>query len=117
MHCSFEELGVTPGKVSFGHFTGEAQFNDAGAVDQIDLARDSFEELNLDVEKLFQVRTLLRRKYGSAYLEHWSNEVTTYHRKSVVFEALAETIERVYAEDIRDYLAEIKGVTKGQGPQ
>ena len=35
MHRNFEEVGVTIGSVPYGHFTGEAQFDENGQVVQL----------------------------------------------------------------------------------
>ena len=106
MHRTFEQLGVTVGGIAYGEFTGEAQFDVAGSVVLIDVEDQNYDgsHLTLDIEELVRERIRLRRKWGSGFLEEGSREVVTHNRKFVLFQALAETIEATFAEDIRQYV-------------
>lgn len=64
--------------------------------------------LTLDIEELVRERIRLRRKWGLGFLEEGSAEVTDHARKFVLFQALAETIEKTFAEDIRQYIEDTR---------
>jgi hypothetical protein len=106
MHRAFEQLGITVGGITYGEFTGEAQFDVKGSVVQIDVENQNYDSshLTLDIEELVRERIRLRRKWGSGFLEEGSREVVTHNRKFVLFQALAETIEATFADDIRQYV-------------
>jgi hypothetical protein len=95
MHRKFEEVGVTIGSVPYGHFAGEAQFDENGQVVQIDLEDERFAgpALTLDIEQLIRERIALRRKYGVAFLEEGASDVQTHARKFFLFQALSERLE------------------------
>ena len=71
MYRNFEEVGVAIGSVAYGHFTGEAQFDENGQVVRIDVEDERFSgpALTLDIEQLVRERIALRRKYGVVFLE------------------------------------------------
>jgi hypothetical protein len=108
VHRTFEELGVMIDGVPYGHFSGEAEFDRAGQVVVIELERSSFqgEPLTLDIEKLTRERIALRGKYGTWFLENGGADVPGHVRKYELFMALAENIEKVFDDDIREYLAD-----------
>ena len=91
MHRKFEEVGVTIGSVPYGHFAGEAQFDENGQVVQIDLEDERFAgpALTLYIEQLIRER----RKYGVAFLEEGAPDVQTHARKFFLFQALSERLE------------------------
>jgi hypothetical protein len=96
--------------VAYGHFTGEAQFDENGQVVRIDVEDERFSgtALTLDIEQLVRERIALRRKYGVAFLEEGSPDVQTHARKFFLFQTLAERLEAQFAEDIREYVAEAR---------
>jgi hypothetical protein len=108
VHRTFEELGVMIEGVAYGHFSGEAEFDRAGQVVVIQLERSSLqgEPLTLDIEKLVMERIALRRKYGNWFFENGGSDVPGHVRKYELFMALAENIEKVFADDVREYLAD-----------
>jgi hypothetical protein len=110
MHRTFEELGVTVKGVAYGQFTGEVQFDATGSVVQIDVECQNFggSALTLDIEELVRDRIRLRRKWGLGFLEEGSAEVTDHARMFVLFQALAETIEKTFADDIRQYVEDAR---------
>ena len=110
MHRDFEELGVTVGGIDYGHFTGEAQFDESGQPVIIDLETASFtgKALRLDIEELVRERIALRRKLGIGFLEDGGFEVREHLKKWVLFQAVSESIQYAFKEDIEDYLAELR---------
>lgn len=106
MHRTFEELRVTIGNVAYGYFTGEAQFDVTGSVVQVDIESQGLggPPLTLDIEELVRERMRLRRKWGTGFLDKGSAEVIAHNRKFVLFQALAQTIEATFADDIRRYV-------------
>jgi hypothetical protein len=110
MHRTFEELGVTVKGVAYGQFTGEVQFDATGSVVQIDVECQNFggSALTLDIEELVRERIRLRRKWGLGFLEEGSAEVTDHARRFVLFQALAETIEKTFADDILQYIEDAR---------
>ena len=106
MYRKFEEVGVAIGGVAYGHFTGEAEFDENGQVVRIDVEDERFSgpSLTLDIEQLIRERIALRRKYGVAFLEENAPDVRTHARKFVLFQALAERLEVRFDEDIREYV-------------
>ena len=94
MHRTFEEMGVTVDGVSYGHFTGEAQFDVTGQVVQIDVECENFggRPLTLDIEALVRERIQLRRKYGVAFLEDGASAVRSHNVQFVLFQALARLV-------------------------
>ena len=106
MHRKFEEVGVTIGSVPYGHFAGEAQFDENGQVVQIDLEDERFAgpALTLYIEQLIRER----RKYGVAFLEAGAPDVQTHARKFFLFQALSERLEGRFAEDTREYADEVR---------
>lgn len=110
MYRTFEELGVAVDGVSYGHFTGEAQFDAAGQVVQIDIECENFggQPLTLDIEALVRERIQLRRKYGVAFLEDGGSAVRSHNVRFVIFQSLAETLEARFADDIRQYIEDAR---------
>jgi hypothetical protein len=110
MHRTFEELGVTVDGVSYGHFTGEAQFDVTGQVVQIDIECENFggRPLALDIDHLVRERIQLRRKYGVAFLEDSATEVRSHNLRFVLFQGLSDTLEARFASDIRQYIEDAK---------
>jgi hypothetical protein len=110
MYRNFEEVGVAIGSVAYGHFTGEAQFDENGQVVRIDVEDERFSGpvLTLDIEQLIRERIALRRKYGVAFLEEGAPDVQTHARKFFLFQALVERLEAQFAEGIREYVAEAR---------
>jgi len=110
MHRTFEEMGVTVDGVSYGHFTGEAQFDVTGQVVQIDVECENFggRPLTLDIEALVRERIQLRRKYGVAFLEDGASAVRSHNVQFVLFQALADSLEARFAEDIRQYIEDAR---------
>jgi hypothetical protein len=109
VHRTFEELGVMIDGIAYGHFAVEAEFDRAGQVVVIELEPSSFqgERLTLDIEKLIRERIALRRKYGSWFFENGGADVPSHIRKYELFMALAENIEKVFADDVRQLLADV----------
>jgi hypothetical protein len=106
----FEELGVSIDGVGYGLFSGEAEFDRAGQVViiKVEPSDAGGPHLVLDIAKLIPERIALRRKYGSGFLEDGGSEVRSHARRYELFMALSETIEKAYADDIRDYLADVR---------
>ena len=110
MHRTFEELGVTVDGVSYGNFTGEAQFDATGQAVLIDIECENFggRPLTLDIEALVRERIQLRRKHGVAFLEDGGYAVRSHNVRFVLFQALAETLATRFAEDIRQYIEDAR---------
>ena len=72
MHRKFEEVGVTIGSVPYGHFAGEAQFDENGQVVQIDLEDERFAgpALTLDIEQLIRERIALEGRFAEDIREY-----------------------------------------------
>jgi hypothetical protein len=109
MHREFEELGIAVGGIEYGHFTGEAQFDETGQAVIIDIEASSFNSkpLRLDIEDLVRQRIALRHKLGITFLEDGSLEVSEHTLKWSLFQALSDSVEARFKDDIEDYLAEI----------
>ena len=106
MHRKFEEVGVAIGGVAYGHFAGEAQFDENGQVVRIDVEDESFDgsALTLAIDELIRERIALRRKYGVAFLEESAPDAQAHARKFFLFQALAERLEARFAEDVSEYV-------------
>ncbi len=115
MHRTFEELGVSVDGVDYGHFTGEAQFDDGGNVVVIEVERSNFRgpALSLDIQQLVNQRIALRRKHGAMFLEEMTPEILSHRRRFDLFQALAESIEDMFGDDLRRELAE----DRADGPE
>jgi diphthamide synthase (EF-2-diphthine--ammonia ligase) len=109
MHREFEELGVNVGDVLYGHFTGEAQFDETGQAVIIDIEASGFNSkaLGLDIEDLVRQRIALRRKLGITFLEDGGEEVSEHALKWALFQGLSDSVEALFKEDIEDYLADL----------
>ncbi len=110
MHRIFEELGVMVNSVAYGHFTGEAQFDETGSVVVIDVERSSFggPTLSLDVDELVKERIALRRRYGVDFESMGATAVRAHIMKFLLFQGLTEDIEHHFREDIQDYLIDVR---------
>jgi hypothetical protein len=109
MQREFQELGVTVGGIEYGHFTGEVQFDETGQAVVIDIEASGFNSkaLRLDIEDLVRQRIALRRKLGITFLEDGSEEVSEHALKWTLFQALSDSVEARFKEDIEEYVAEI----------
>ena len=109
MQRKFEELGISIDGVAYGLFSGEAEFDRGGRVVIITIEPPVIDDapLVLDIGKLVPERIALRRKYGIDFLEDGGSEVRGHTRRYDLFMALSETIEKAFADDIRDYLADV----------
>ena len=105
MHRKFEEVGVAISGSAYGHFAGEAEFDENGQVVRIDVEDERFNgsAMALAIEELIRERIALRRKYGLAFLEECAPDAQAHARKFFLFQALAERLEVRFAEDIREY--------------
>jgi hypothetical protein len=56
----------------------------------------------LDIAKRIPERIALRRKYGSGFLKAGGSDARSHARRYELFMALSDTIEKAYADDIRD---------------
>ena len=114
MLLKFEELGVGIDGIAYGLFSGEAEFDRAGQVVNITVEPSDAGDppLVLDISKLIPERIALRRKYGTGFLEDGGSEIRSHARRYELFMALSETIEKVYADDIRDYLADVRETSR-----
>jgi hypothetical protein len=110
----FEEVGVRIDGVAYGLFSGEAEFDRTGQVVTITVEPSDTggPPLVLDISKLVPERIALRRKYGNGFLEDGSSEVRSHARRYELFMAMSETIEKAYADDIRDYLADVRQTSR-----
>jgi hypothetical protein len=54
----------------------------------------------------------LRHKYGSGFLENDGSDVQSHARQYELFMALSDTIEKSYADDIRDYVADVRDTSR-----
>jgi hypothetical protein len=110
MYRAFEELGVTLGGVSFGSFTGKAQFDEAGdpVIIDIEASAGGPDDLRLDIAELVQERISFRRKFGSGFLDHRSQEIHEHAKRWMLFQALSESLIEQYRDDIIDYRADLK---------
>ena len=111
MHRAFEEIGVTVGGVEYGHFTGEAQFDETGQPVVIDIETSGFngKALRLDIEDLVRDRIASRRKLGVGFLEDGGFEVREHLKKWVLFQGVSEALRSTFRDDINDYLSERRG--------
>jgi hypothetical protein len=110
MHRNFEEMGVQIDGIPYGHFTGEAQFDEAGSVVVIDIERSSFDgpALRLDIDDLVRERIALRRKHGLDFLSDGAPGIRGHVIKLTLFQALSASIEKYYEEDIAGYLVDAR---------
>jgi len=110
----FEELGVNIDGVGYGFFFGEAEFDRAGEVVRItiDPPEAGNPPLVLDIAKLVPERVALRRKYGSSFLDICGSDARSHARRYELFMALSDTIEKAYADDIRDYVADVRDTSR-----
>jgi hypothetical protein len=112
MHRNFEEMGVLIDGVPFGHFTGEAQFDEFGSVVVVDIERSSFDgpSLTLDIDDLVRERIALRRRHGLDFADEGGPAVRAHVAKFMLFQGLSAAIELYYKEDIADYLIDAREV-------
>lgn len=110
MHRKFEELGFDVAGVTYGHFTGEAEWNSAGQVIAIEIDTSEFsgKPLTLEIGELVQERIALRRKYGTGFLEQTEPEVRQHARKWFLFQGLSDALESAFAEDVEDHLSAVR---------
>jgi hypothetical protein len=116
MYREFEELGVTISGVSYGFFTGEAQFDEVGEPVVIDIEASAFDRksLHLDIEDLVRERVALRRKHGSSFLEDGSPQIREHSKRWMLFQALSESLVERYREDIEDYRSELRAISSAK---
>jgi hypothetical protein len=110
----FEEIGINIDGIGYGFFFGEAEFNRAGEVMRITLDAPEVGDppLVLDIAKLIPERIALRRKYGSSFFDVPASDIRSHARRYELFMALSETIEKAYADDIRDYVADVRDTSR-----
>jgi DNA end-binding protein Ku len=96
--------------VDYGHFTGEAQFDDGGNAVVIEVERANFRgpPMTLDIEQLVNERIALRRKHGAMVLEETTREVLSHRRRFELFQALAESIEVALGNDVRQEITDAR---------
>jgi hypothetical protein len=106
MHRTFADIGVTIDGIRYGHFTGQAQFDREGSVEHLALERgDGRSPLSLEIDRLIIERSRLRENLGSAALTSFAPEIQSHRRRLELFQALAESLEAMFAEDIRQHVA------------
>jgi hypothetical protein len=110
MHRKFEELGFNVSGSTYGHFTGEAEWDVSGQVIAIELEVAGFsgKPLMLEIGELVRERRELRRKYGTGFLEETEPAVREHARKWLLFEALSDALRDVFAEDVDDHLSAVR---------
>ena len=109
--------GITTAKVwTYGHFTGEAQFDPDGSLALIDIERSSFQgaPLRLELDGLLIERSQLRNQYGIAFMADYpGNDVRAHRRRFELYRALAETLEAEFADEVFEYFHQAREDAKG----
>ncbi|MBS0234508.1 MAG: hypothetical protein JSR99_13595 [Proteobacteria bacterium] len=110
MQRQFEEVGVEIAGVGYGHFRGEAQWDEFGqvVVIEVETAECDGHHLELDIAQLVKERIALRQKYGTGFLEATDRDVCDHARKWFLFQGLSDALQDSFAEDVRDYLEDIR---------
>lgn len=110
MHRSFEELGAVVDGIAYGHFTGEAQFDETGSVVVIDIEGSSFDgpTLTLGIDDLVRERINLRRRYGVDFESAGGAAARAHVIKFTLFQSLSVALELRYRDDIQDYLVDVR---------
>jgi hypothetical protein len=82
----------------------------AGEKARIDVERSDFAgpALTLDSDRLLIERGRLRKKYGLAFMSEGGAEGRAHLWRWALFQALAESLENRYADDIRQYVEDAR---------